>query len=428
MEFYREENFKEIEELRVPGDWEVKRLEEIAKIIQGFAFKSKEFQKEGIPLLRISNIKKTGKIIFNKEETVYLSEKKLKEIKEDIILKPNDIVIALSGATTGKIGLYTFNYPALLNQRVAKIVANNKIDQLFIYYALFSKSRELLNMANQMAQPNLSYRDLKSIKIPLPPLEEQQAIAKVLNDFDKLIETIEKQIETLNKAKKGMMKKLFTKGVFEHKNFKKTEIGEIPEDWEVVEIKKIFDVKTGTTPSTKKLEYWENGEINWITPLDLSKLKEKIYIENSERKISKIALEKCNLNLIPKGSIIISTRAPVGYVAVLTAESTFNQGCKGLVPKNNDLVNSEFYAYYLKFKKDLLENLSGGSTFKELSKSMLENFKIPLPPLEEQQAIAERLKSIDDLIEIKRKEKEQIEKAKKKVMDLLLTGKIRIRR
>lgn len=115
--------------------------------------------------------------------------------------------------------------------------------------------------------------------------------------------------------------------------FKKTPIGEIPDDWEVVRVREIFDVKTGTTPPTKQADYWENGEINWITPTDLSKLKDNIYIEGSERKITKRALEDYNLNLLPKGSLILSTRAPVGYVAVLTEEATFNQDAKDLFPR-----------------------------------------------------------------------------------------------
>nr|WP_162484741.1 restriction endonuclease subunit S [Methanocaldococcus jannaschii] len=100
---------------------------------------------------------------------------------------------------------------------------------------------------------------------------------------------------------------------------------------------------------------------------------------------------------------------------------------QGIIPKNNDSVNTEFYAYYLKFKKNLLENLSGGSTFKELSKSMLENFKIPLPPLEEQKQIAKILSSVDKSIELKKQKKEKLQRMKKKIMELLLTGKVRVK-
>jgi type I restriction enzyme S subunit len=431
--FYKEENFKEISGLKVPEDWEVVELKDVCSFKRGFSYRSNQISEDGeIRFLTINDFEKEGGLKKDNNKKIYLN---VQDIEEDYLVNDGDIFIANTDMSKG----FIIGAPIIVERcdekmaysmDLTKLVYDKlKINGKFLYYYLIDEKirKRVKTFAQGTNVLHLNHNLMKTLKIPLPPLEEQKAIAKVLNDFDSLIETINKQIETLNKAKKGMMKRLLTKGVFEHKSFKKTKIGKIPENWEVVEIRNIFDVKTGTTPSTKKSEYWENGEINWITPLDLSKLNEKIYIGDSERKITKIALEKCNLNLIPKGSIIISTRAPVGYVAVLTAESTFNQGCKGLVPKNNDLVNSEFYAYYLKFKKNLLENLSGGSTFKELSKSMLESFKIPLPPIEEQKAIAERLKAIDDLIEIKRKEKEQIEKAKKKVMDLLLTGKIRVR-
>lgn len=203
--------------------------------------------------------------------------------------------------------------------------------------------------------------------------------------------------------------------------FKKTPIGEIPEVWKVVKVKELFEVKTGTTPSTKQLEYWENGKINWITPTDLSKLNGNIYIGDSERKISKRALKDYNLNLLPKGSLVLSTRAPVGYVAVLTKESTFNQGCKGLIPRDKNKVVPEFYAYYFKFKRQHLESLSGGSTFKELAKNMLERFLIPLPPLPEQKKIAEILRAVDEAIEKTDLAIERTERLKRGLMRELLT-------
>ncbi|AHL22801.1 restriction endonuclease subunit S [Thermococcus nautili] len=193
----------------------------------------------------------------------------------------------------------------------------------------------------------------------------------------------------------------------------------IPEEWEVKKVADLFDVKTGTTPSTKKTEYWENGEINWFTPVDLSKLGNSLYLKESERKITKLALQKTNLNLIPPGSIILSTRAPVGYVGVTTIEATFNQGCKGLVPKSE--VSIEYFAYQLQlFKKDL-ENRSGGATFKELAKKMLEGFELITPPLHEQKKIAEVLRSIDEAIQAVEESIAKLERLKKGTMEQLLT-------
>jgi type I restriction enzyme S subunit len=206
------------------------------------------------------------------------------------------------------------------------------------------------------------------------------------------------------------------------KRFKEDpELGKLPEDWEVKKIDDLFKVETGTTPSTKEPSYWDGGNINWFTPMDLSKLNGEVLIEESERKITRKALEKCNLTLMPKGSIIISTRAPVGYVAVLGQEGTFNQGCKGLIPKSVEKVHTLFYAYYLLRQKQKLENLSGGSTFKELSKTMLENFEVPCPPPEEQKMVVEVLSSVDLAIKKIDEAIAQAERLKRGLMQQLLT-------
>ena len=213
---------------------------------------------------------------------------------------------------------------------------------------------------------------------------------------------------------------------YKEEKFKETQIGRIPEDWEVKQIRDLFTVETGTTPSTKKPEYW-NGEINWFTPTDLSKLGSEITIEESVRKITQKALKEYSLTLMPKRSILISTRAPVGYVAVLEKEGTFNQGCKGLIPKNLEQIDPLFYAYYLLTKKRTLESLSGGSTFKELSKAMLESFSIPHPPPQEQKKIAEILSTVDKAIQKTDEIIAKTERLKKGLMQELLTGRVRVK-
>ena len=210
---------------------------------------------------------------------------------------------------------------------------------------------------------------------------------------------------------------------YKETNFKEeeAEIGKIPEEWGIKKVHDLFLVETGTTPSTKRPDYWIGGNINWFTPMDLSKLNGRILIEESERKITHKALKECNLTLMPKGSIILSTRAPVGYVAVLERDGTFNQGCKGLIPRNEENVHSLFYAYYLLFKNRRLQLLSGGSTFKELSKNMLENLKVPLPPLSEQRGIVEVLSCIDLAIQKVDEAIARAERLKKGLMQQLLT-------
>lgn len=215
--------------------------------------------------------------------------------------------------------------------------------------------------------------------------------------------------------------------ISKNSEFKYTEFGFIPKEWEVKKIVDLFKIITGTTPSTKQKEYWDNGHINWITPADMSKLKGALFIENSERKITEEGLRETNLTLMLNSSIIISTRAPVGYVVIVKGETTFNQGCKGLIPKSIKEINPIFYAYYLLDKKSLLEHSSSGSTFKELSKKALEDFIVLFPLFPEQNKIAEILSTVDERIQLLKEKKNKLERVKKGLMNELLTGRIRVK-
>jgi type I restriction enzyme S subunit len=164
-------------------------------------------------------------------------------------------------------------------------------------------------------------------------------------------------------------------------------------------IKEIFEVISGSTPSTSQEQYWD-GNVKWVTPKDFSKLK-GIEINITDRNITKAGLESCSTHIIPQGSIIISTRAPIGYVAILGDEMCCNQGCKALVPLANNADPYYFY-FLLKSKTKELNNLGSGSTFKELSKAKLEEFTVIVPNIKVQNEISKLLILIDKARQLRR--------------------------
>ncbi|MBV6419375.1 MAG: hypothetical protein DAHOPDDO_00591 [Ignavibacteriaceae bacterium] len=191
--------------------------------------------------------------------------------------------------------------------------------------------------------------------------------------------------------------------------------------WDAENLPKLFDIVTGSTPSTKEEKYWSDGKLIWVTPTDLSQTNGDIFISNSERKISEAALDHSNLTLLPVDSILLSTRAPVGYVAINKRELCFNQGCKGLMIKEKDLVDPLFYYYYFSFIKGYLESISGGSTFKELSKDSLKNLSLPVPSKQEQTAIANILSTVDEAIQKADEAITKTERIKQALLQKLLT-------
>jgi type I restriction enzyme S subunit len=150
----------------------------------------------------------------------------------------------------------------------------------------------------------------------------------------------------------------------------------------------------GGTPSTKNLEYWD-GDIPWLTPKDLSTHTD-VYISRGERNITESGLKGSSARLMPKGSVLFSSRAPIGYVAIAQNDICTNQGFKSIVP--NEDTNSEYLYYWLKHNKAKIENLGTGTTFKEVSGTVMKNLEIDLPDLETQQRIAETLSALDDKI------------------------------
>lgn len=168
-------------------------------------------------------------------------------------------------------------------------------------------------------------------------------------------------------------------------------------EWIECKISDIGTVVGGATPSTKKLENYENGTIAWITPKDLSIFTGR-YIQRGERNITEIGLKSCSTQLLPKDTVLFSSRAPIGYVAITANEVCTNQGFKSVVP--NEKTDPLFLYYLLKYNKDKIEGMGSGTTFKEVSGNTMKNIVVSVPTDKKvQKRISSMLGSIDDKIE-----------------------------
>jgi type I restriction enzyme S subunit len=158
--------------------------------------------------------------------------------------------------------------------------------------------------------------------------------------------------------------------------------------WKTVRLDECCEIISGATPKTSSAEYWD-GDIYWATPKDLSDL-DGAYISDTPRKLTQAGLESCAATILPAGSVLFSSRAPIGHVAVNTVPMATNQGFKSFVPKT-DQIHAKFLYHWLRTNRSYLESLGNGATFKEVSKSVISRIKIALPLLEEQKKIADIL-------------------------------------
>ena len=176
------------------------------------------------------------------------------------------------------------------------------------------------------------------------------------------------------------------------------------ENWTYKKLGDVCQVVTGSTPKTNIPEYW-SGKYPWITPAEL---KGDTYIRDTERHITDKAVAHTNLTLMPIGTVLLSSRAPIGKVAITETEMYCNQGFKNLIC--SDEINNKYLFLWLKGQTDYLNSLGRGATFKEISKNIVENIQIPLPPLSIQQSIVAELDEINNLLQLKKKELETFDK------------------
>nr|ELR5042055.1 restriction endonuclease subunit S [Providencia stuartii]ELR5084447.1 restriction endonuclease subunit S [Providencia stuartii] len=177
-------------------------------------------------------------------------------------------------------------------------------------------------------------------------------------------------------------------------------------EWIKTTLNEIADVIGGGTPSTKNEAFW-GGEIPWITPKDLTGYT-KMYISHGERFITKNGLDNSSARLLPEGTVLMSSRAPIGYVAIAANPITTNQGFKSLVP-NTELANNKFLYFWIKNNKQYIDSLGSGTTFAEVSGSVVKSLEIELPSLPEQKAIASVLSALDNKIDLLHRQNKTLE-------------------
>lgn len=289
-------------------------------------------------------------------------------------------------------------------------------------YLPFSKSlRKTINKEN--------FNSIYTIK---PPYNEQIKIVDFLNkstmNINNIITQTYQSIEELKKYKQSLIAESVTKGIDPNVEMKDSGIdwiGNIPIHWYAGKIKNLFKVKNGGTPSTNTQEYWNPPEINWYTPEDLSKNTDH-FIMTSKRMISRKGSNDSSAKIIKKNSLVLSTRAPIGYIKLSSVDFTTNQGCKSLEAKNDE-ISIKYYYYYLLAKSNILNLYGRGTTFLELPTHVLSEFPILIFNHKEQQQIVQyldyKISTIDSLIEDKTKVIEELENYKKSLIYEYVTGK-----
>lgn len=405
-------NFQETQLGFLPKNWQVVKLGDIADYINGYAFKPEQWETKGRPIIRIQNL--TG----SSDTVNYFSG----DLDNRYFVINGDLLISWSAS----LDAFIWNRgEAWLNQHIFKVDnIHQNCDKGYLYFALKHIIGSIRAKTRGSTMKHITRKEFVATPVALPPLPEQRAIARVLSTVRQAIDATEGVIADARELKRSMMKHLFTYGPVpvdkaDQVILQETEFGEVPTDWQIIPIKDMGEVITGSTPSTKEQKYY-GGKYKLISPANLN---ENPYVDSAHRWLTEEGLEQSRV--LPKGTVLVSCIGYIGKTGITKDEkSATNQQINAVVC--NDDTNPKFAYYALTNLQKYLENRARITTVPILTKTNFQNLKIARPSYEIQLEIANKLDAIIRKIEYETDVKTALEKLFDSLLHHLMTGKVRV--
>lgn len=339
------------------------------------------------------------------------------------LIPANSICVSCIGSDLGKV--VKTDRELVTNQQINTIVPHSNVDSDFVYYLMCIVGKELNYISKtSTAVPIINKSTFSDWNIVIPEkVEDQRRIASILSSLDRKIELNNKINADLEEMAQAIFKNWFVDfEPFKDGKFVDSELGKIPEGWKVGRLDEIADVVGGSTPSKAKPEYYTQKGIAWLTPKDLSN-HPAVYTSRGEIDITEEGYNSTSTKLMPKGTILFTSRAPIGYISIAQNDICTNQGFKSLVPKK---AGTCFLYCFLKYVTPVIENKSTGSTFKEASGSLMKSLQVIIPEqnvFEEFEAIVSPLFARIESLE---KENSRLSLLRDTLLPRLMSGELEV--
>lgn len=395
--------------------WKQTNLDEQVNLLTGFPFKSAEYTEDanGIPLVRGDNVVQGT---FRWDDVKRWSRDQIDGLSE-YFLNAGDVVLAMDRpwieAGLKYACVSEHDVPCLLVQRVSRLRAKDTLDQGFLRYVIGSPefTNYVLGVQTGTAVPHISGSQIKQYQFLLPSLPEQRAIAGILGALDDKIELNRR----MNRTLESMARAVFTgmmKDEGRRMNGRETTIGEV------------VTIVGGSTPSTKNPTFWDGGDIHWATPKDLAPLPSPILLDTNSR-ITELGLQEISSGLLPAGTVLLSSRAPIGYLAITQIPTAINQGFIAI--KCTDEVPNHFILNWLKENMEEIIGRANGTTFLEISKSNFRPMKIYVPSPEKMKVFVETVEPLYQKIVANLKESRTLGSLRDSLLPKLMRGEVRVK-
>ncbi len=378
---------------------------------------------EGPIFLGIKNITEDGRLDFS--EIRHISEREFPRWTKRVEPQPGDIVFTYE-ATLNRYAIIPSGFRGCLGRRTALIRPDPaKVNTRFLFYYFFSpewRSTVARNMLSGSTVDRIPLSEFPRFEIALPPLDVQDQIAGTLSGYDDLIENNIRRIAIVEEMAQAIYREWFVNFHFpghQQVEMVESELGPIPEGWEVLPIGEAVDTLGGGTPSTKKEEYWEDGDIAWFSPSDLTAAG-TMFITDSERQINQLGLDKSSAKLFPAYSVMMTSRATIGVTAINTTRACTNQGFVTCVP--NERLSALQILFWVRENLELITTLASGATFKEINKTTFRGLPIAVPDRAVSEQYREVVEPIGREIETLQRQVRLLEETRDILLPRLVSG------
>ncbi len=331
----------------------------------GTQLKASEYVDRGTPVLNVRNL---GFSTVNTEKLEMVGNETIKRLSAHT-LHTGDIVFGRKGAVERHAFISEFEDGWMQGSDCIRLrVKNERINARYLsYYFLTPQHRSfMLSMCSHgTTMASLNQKIIEMISIPLPERKVQDQVVAILSALDEKIKNNQEINDNLEQQAQSYFQELF--------------VDNADPEWAIGTISDLGTVVGGSTPSKAKPEYYTESGIAWITPKDLSINKSK-FVSHGENDITELGLKNSSAAIMPRGTVLFSSRAPIGYIAIAAGEVTTNQGFKSVVPKPE--IGTPFVYFFLKNTLSVIEGMASGSTFKEVSGSTMKNVPAVIPDVE----------------------------------------------
>jgi type I restriction enzyme, S subunit len=341
------------------------------------------------------------------------------------VVPPNTVLAVVRGMSLAReFRIALTRCTAAFNQDLKAFVCEPDVEPEFLFYALTARRDQVRELATEASHgtKKLEMDVLSAFPVLIPKIDVQKKVISVISAYDDLIENNRRRMALLEESARLLYQEWFIRLRFPGHEHTRAVDG-VPQKWACVPIGQMADCVGGGTPSTSVSAYWEGGDVTWVTPTDVTR-NEHLVLLDSENKITEAGLKSSSAKIVPPHAVLMTSRASIGFFAIVGREVCTNQGFISVVPHNPTIAH--FLLFHLLFRREEIRSMGSGSTYAEVSRGKFKEFSVLIPEDRVVSLFSEQVKLVLDQVRTLKQQNQKLRQARDLLLPRLMSGEIAV--